>query len=119
MKIKLIIIFVILLLSSNAIAEVAVKDYLAWKKDDNKSDMLNMYVAGLYQGIEWSNSALRTKNKPPLYCPPAKLKLKYENYIDIIDSQIEHLRNNKTLEGGHPLGAILISGLMRVFPCKD
>ena len=67
----------------DANAEVTVKEYREAMALPN-SDVMRVYIKGLGEGMGWAN-AHAGNGKSPLYCPPPKLGIGVETFIDIID----------------------------------
>ncbi len=120
MKAKIIVIIIILLISSDVLAGLSLKDY----EESNKNDgIMTSYVVGIGDGVLFANVELITKKQDPLFCQPGKLGLAYDNYRDIIDRQIEYMKTkNYSLyeqnKEKFPLALILLQGLIATFPCK-
>jgi len=95
-------------------AEINVKDYKTSMASDNASRaMTKAYIRGLGEGMAWANI-----NQARLYCPPGQLALVLENYIDIIDRQVEMRSRWSQAELDETyIGLLLFSGLKETFPC--
>jgi hypothetical protein len=100
-----------LCLSSNAVAEILVKDYEAVKK--NIPEELEFYLTGFGVGTSWSNVLSEQNGDKPLYCPPSKLALTSKNYMLILEDELKRpeYRESTGIE------YVLLQGLRRVFPC--
>lgn len=96
----------------SASAELSVKEYQTRLAANDTDKALQIYILGLGEGIGWANRGIGTH-----YCQPAQLVLKVENYIDIIDKQIKLVNLSKKELDEMPIGALLIAGLKRTFPC--
>jgi len=96
-------------------AEINVKDYKTSMASDNASRaMTRAYIRGLGEGMAWANI-----NQARLYCPPGQLALVLENFIDIIDRQIE-MRSTRWPQAELDrtyIGLLLFDGLKETFPC--
>jgi hypothetical protein len=102
-------------------AEVTVKEYKTRMASSDAFQVAAMkfYIRGLGEGLTWANTQARAM-KTPLFCSPRKLALTLENYIDIIDRQIEKRSSEITqaeLEGTF-IGLMLTVGLEETFPCE-
>jgi hypothetical protein len=75
------------------------------------------YIKGLGEGIKSAN-AYATTAKTPLFCPPEKLALALENYIDIINRQIKSLSSQMTQAKLEDLwiGVLVMEGLHEPSP---
>ncbi len=81
-----------------------------------KARWIRDYIQGVGEGFGWANAELRVKGRPLLYCQPGKLSLGPDNYLDILNRELEEpyvagLRAPTAIEG------ILLQGLERTFPC--
>jgi hypothetical protein len=106
-------------------AEALAQDVPLYRKMIASSDAsvvkeAKMYVKGLGDGISWANTLVSLEDGRALYCPPDKLALTVENYLDILDRQID-ARSKVVTEAKlneTPLGFLLLDGLQETFPCK-
>jgi hypothetical protein len=78
--------------------------------------LMNTYVRGLAEGIQWAN-ADATNEKKNLYCEP-DIVLGVETYIDILDRTIKE-RSDHSDYDKMPIGLLLLHGLRATFPCTD
>jgi hypothetical protein len=88
--------------------------------DIKESVAFKTYISGVAEGIRWSNVAVQSfKHDTPFLCPPAKLALTQDNYIQILDDYITK-HDVKSLFGEDgPLEFILLMALLEVFPCQQ
>jgi hypothetical protein len=105
---KLFYFIVLFLLFVSPVKVESVKDYLGSPLTTRKA-----YVAGVGNGLFWANVYL----KKSLYCPPPNLAVYVDNYVDILDREIDISRKNKTLTDDTHIELLLIEGLKRTFPC--
>lgn len=77
---------------------------------------LRIYLKGLQDGIEWSDSFLRTQGKPRVFCAPDNIALNVENYIQFIDEALLAPRDG-ALTGTYPIALVLIQFLQVKMPC--
>ncbi|MBI2680955.1 MAG: hypothetical protein HYX25_08120 [Candidatus Solibacter usitatus] len=73
---------------------VTVKDYRE-RITREPATVIKVYVRGLGEGIFWANM-MANKKKTPLFCPPPKLALTEENFINILDSTIKKAATRMT-----------------------
>jgi hypothetical protein len=101
-------------------SDLSVKAYkVMMAGDKNAVDLTRTFVNGLGSGMEWAN-ATATLKKAPLFCQPAHLALTEENYIDILNAQIDKRAKVKTaaeLEN-EQIEMLLLFGLEETFPCS-
>jgi hypothetical protein len=98
-----------LLAAVPAHAEIDATDYARVK--DTKA--FATYVNGLGKGFEWANTMSGNK----LYCVPDKLRLQQENFLDILDQEMQLLTKSNGLKGTY-VDPVLLMGLMTTFQCK-
>jgi len=102
-------------------AEITVKEYKAAIANAAGGDAVKLYIKGLGEGIGWANIRATTA-KMPLFCPPGKLALGLENFIDIIDRQIEAQAKGNMPQAqldGAMIGLVLLVGFQETFPCTS
>lgn len=73
------------------------------------------YIAGVFQGIHWSNAFNIIDGGKPSHCPPAKLVLNTSNIKKIIDDELA--LSPGVYEGDDHIESVLFKGLQRTFPC--
>jgi len=89
-------------------AEPTVNDILK----DPRSGFARLYIDGLGSGLSWANVAAKMKGKP-VYCPPGKVAITADQYIDILRRYIaDHPHMTNDFVGGPMLFA-----LEDAFPC--
>lgn len=111
-------IFILIFSFNSAFAGLPVKVYLTLKKDDNSA--IKMHIFGLVDGYMWSNEVQKAKGNIPLFCLPNNLTLNIENYISILDDEIEKQKkelDKKSIEELR-IGLLLLIGIATTFPCK-
>ena len=77
--------------------------------------MTKAYVLGLGEGIRATNVLIN----PRLFCPPPKLPLGVENFVDVLDRAIKDLSvrlPNPEVEA-KDISVVLLRGLVDTFPC--
>lgn len=87
--------------------------------DERVVNLVKTYVAGLGEGMVWANAKA---NKTPIFCAPETLALNVDNFIQVLNQQIEGYRAPDIVSSGFdvdpkPIGAILMAGLADTFPC--
>jgi len=114
---KLLILLFSIFISFNALSDKV--PYKYYKKNLSSYDD---YLIGLESGISWStimNDELGSEVS--FYCPPETLSITLENVKDIIDSEVEQIFDAGGTQAEVdelPIGAILVFGLRRMFPCN-
>jgi hypothetical protein len=113
--------------------DLRVKEYKEWKlaaisgavPNTDKRE-LELYVGGIGEGLEWANASLQSASRaqtgrPPLYCQPPNLVVNVENYLSMVDRQIEKLAKTTTEEKLDKMfvGILLLDALENTFPCSS
>lgn len=111
---KVIIAILLLLFFSNTAIALDVQKYEELKKTSR--EVLKIHINGVGDGYSWSNGILNQRGDQAFYCPPSKIALNAENFIDIIDAQIVKLKKSGKVE--IPVELILYFGLVDSFPCS-
>jgi hypothetical protein len=79
----------------------------------------------LHNGIRrrdaWANAHVGSvfNGAKPMYCPAGKLALYPENFIDILNREINERSDRGDKDQNMLLGLLLLSGLQRTFPCDQ
>ena len=87
--------------------------YQALRKIDQ--DVFRLYIGAMADGMEWANTAIEVRGQPPLFCTPKSLALNSDNYIKLVDSEIDR---TPTYTPDTDVALILLRALQRAFPCK-
>jgi len=105
--------------ANQANAEVTVKEYRTAMARGREVDAMKVYVKGLGEGVGWAN--IRAKSlSAPLYCAPPNFAVGLENFLDILDREIELEMKRKMPQAqldGSMIGLLLVLGLQETFPC--
>jgi hypothetical protein len=111
----------LLMLGTVLRAELTVE---AYKKNIGSKDpavvaLARTYVLGLGEGMRTANVALG-RNAPRLFCPPEKLALGPENFLDVLDQAIGDLsaQMSKADLASRDISVVLLRGMADTFPCK-
>lgn len=118
MKRLFVVLVIISCSASVGYCEVTVEQYLNAKNEE--AEIYSSYrvlIAGMGEGVKWSNASLEVRGDKPLYCQPQLLRLNGNNYIKILEEQLGRMDIEKIKD--HPIGFILMKGLVMTFPCKD
>lgn len=75
-----------------------------------------IYLKGLAEGMNWSNTFIEFEGGKQLYCPPENLRLGHRDYMKILDSKMIEIQKHKHKE--QPVGLLLLEALKITFPCK-
>ena len=100
--------------------EITVKDYREFVAGQPaERSLMYLYIAGIGDGIRWANIEA-TLRKQPFYCPADKLPMETPDLLDILNREIEGAAKNKVSKFDEmPIGAVLLAGLIRAFPCTN
>lgn len=80
---------------------------------NNHPAWVEAHINGVGQGMGWSNAVVESRLKEKLFCPPQNIALNAENYLSIIDKEIESGR----WKDQDPVELVLFMGLEKTFPC--
>lgn len=110
--IKLITTVLIILLSSiNRVTALTIKEY----KEMSNEEIVKIYVKGVGEGLMWGNTMINVRQNTNIFCPPPKMALNGENYISILQKELE---SNSSYKDSDPIELVLVLALEKVFPCK-
>jgi hypothetical protein len=120
MRTLLAILFLLTMSVIQVKAEATVKKYKAEIAANGAESNWKLYILGLGEGFKWANAMLEVHTEAPLFCPPSKLVLGMENYVDILDRKIKDRATKSTQAelDDMPLGLLLLQGIREAFPCK-
>ena len=99
-----------------ASAQITIEQYRQARLAKDQSS-LQIYIAGVVDGIYWANIALKSERARPLYCMPDGLAFNSDNAIYLIDSTLKK-PNNKFVSSDTPIGIVLLQAIKDEFPCK-
>jgi len=111
---KIVLMLILTLIVASPAIALDVQEYE--ERKNTSRDVLKIYINGVGEGYSWSNSILKQRGNPPLYCPPQKIALNADNYMAIIDAQIAKMKKSGAIE--IPVELILYLGLVDSFPCS-
>jgi len=108
-------IFTIIFLSSHAFAAtVTLESYLKEKKETFK-EFTEIWIDGVFNGLEAANIELSQKHKAPLFCIPPQLAVTEYQVKAIADAYIAKHKSTLPMNVGTDL--VLQQGLEETFPC--
>jgi hypothetical protein len=103
-----------------AFAGSTIGDYKNAMASENPAriSLMKQYVLGVGDGLGWGSAG----SKEELFCPPPKLTLTLDNYINILNSHIRDLdrlwANETEKVDRRFIGLVLLEALRETFPCK-
>ena len=117
---KLFLLFLLLFASVSAYSQVSVKLKEYDLMDDKTKEITVFYIAGVGNGLSWANIAAVEEKQKPLYCPPSKLSLGFDNYKSFIDTELKRAKenSNKWTYDNMDIGQAMLLHLQEIFPCK-
>jgi hypothetical protein len=95
-----------------SLAATSVKDFPAHRKES----WFESYIMGVGAGFLWANTSLRHEGRMPLYCPPEKRGVSFDQYMAILNRELT-LPDMRAVDPRTPIELVLLSGLRRTFPC--
>ena len=103
---------------SSAIDITLYKELRAASPKSAAGSTLRIYFRGLQDGLEFSNAAMISAGKTPLYCAPKLIALNTENYLQFVDEALAAEREGPLpLKQSYPIAAILAQMLPSKMPC--
>jgi hypothetical protein len=102
-----------LLMCRTLSAQTTLSDYQRLRN----SEPFKLYISGVGSGLAWANFYLRQEHRDSLYCQPPDLVLQQANYLQILDSAVEHVPAGTPPETR--LENLLLSSLVTMFPCNS
>jgi len=90
---------------------MTVKMYLESREKPEDQAPLEVYMMGMKDGMQWMNT------DPAIYCPPGKLVLNIENYMNILDRYIKNEEERFTASDDWRVGMAMRLALVDAFPC--
>ena len=108
----LVLLTLVLLTAHTAFTQTTVSGYDQLRN----SEGFKLYIFGVGSGLAWANSYLRQEHRDLLYCQPEELLLGQANYLQILDSAMQHLPPGTPPETR--LEKLLLSSLAAMFPCS-
>ncbi|PLX79561.1 MAG: hypothetical protein C0614_07785 [Desulfuromonas sp.] len=115
MKRLLLLITLVCLTSVSAHAELAYSELVHsyQKSAEQKSQPLDSYLMGLYEGIKAANLAYYMQTRQRLFCKPDNLEMNARDLFKLIkDSHDSFDKANEI-----PVSYLLFIGLRQTFPC--
>lgn len=91
---------------------MTVSEFEKFKETPEIRLQAEIFVTGLGEGMGWAQSFYEGLGSKSMYCPPSKLALRRENYVDILEEQAIRMKPSDDV------GVVLLAGLIRIFPCK-
>jgi hypothetical protein len=115
---RLLLLFVMgALAATPAMAAISVKQYMDSKRGGGPDwQTITFYVSGLGHGMMVANTILAVKHQQQLFCSPAMVALEAQNYLDIIDKQLDGLGTR--VPDSMDIAIVLEAGIVDTFPCK-
>ncbi len=114
MREKIFAAFIAVVLSAPASAWT-VQYFLDHVNNETERELLRFYITGLGDGYMWASALNKVRGGKELYCPPEKMALQTDNFIQIVRSRIKEHPQDAQQE----LGLVLSASLIATFPCQE
>jgi hypothetical protein len=103
------------------LSEIDISKYRESIRTQHGKDLMDVYVAGIGEGLDWANAELVRRGDRPLYCAPQTLSPSGEFFVSILQSQIKLASTQNTEEelGKTFIEPELLVGLQNTFPCPQ
>lgn len=98
---------------SAASAGLTLGQYREWNRDPIKKEMLNAYLAGMGQGVTFSNIYNKTQKIPMIFCPPNTLQITG----DLTNTVLAKFIAKNNFKPSDEISIILIFALKDAYPC--
>lgn len=98
---------------SAASAGLTLGQYREWNRDPIKKEMLNAYLAGMGQGVLFSNIYNKTQKIPMIFCPPNTLQITG----DLTNTVLAKFIAKNNFKSSDEISIILIFALKDAYPC--
>lgn len=82
------------------------------------SPIYRQWISGAGEAIYTMNYRLQTSGNTPLYCPPDKMRLTTDNYVNVLNQELLRKSTADQVVALASVADILLDGLVRTFPCK-
>ena len=79
--------------------------------------LLKASIVGTGQGYTWANAYLESVGQTAMFCAPKKLALNADNYLQMLDEQIQ-LERSVYVTSGVDIPGVLLDALQAKFPCQ-
>jgi hypothetical protein len=70
--------------AAQSLAATSVQDFPTHRK----ANWFEPYIMGVGAGFLWANTSLRHEGKTPLYCPPEKCGVSFDQYMGILSREL-------------------------------
>lgn len=104
----------VILLANISFAEITVEQYKESLSNESTKKIMGLYIAGLGDGFFLASAASKSLDNKDLYCPPSNFVLTFDNYIKVLNQEIDGGDHTKDT----PVGVVLFIGLQKTFPCN-
>jgi hypothetical protein len=101
--------------------EIDIGKYRESIRTHDGKELMDVYVAGVGEGLGWANASLINRGDRPLYCAPQTLSPNGEFYVSILLSQIKLIstRYSQAELLKLPIEPEVLVGLQNTFPCPQ
>ena len=107
--------------SSAEIKELTVGDFISLAMSSNPKltqlrEQVTIMISSAGEAYGWANTELLDRKQSPLYCPPKKLAVTKEQYVEILSKLVDGHPKVKT-EEFRSWPVLLLKALQDTFPC--
>lgn len=115
------VVVVSIALPAASLGEIDISKYRESIRTHDGKELMDVYVSGVGEGLDWANASLINRGDRPLYCAPRTLSPNGKFYVSILLSQIKLISTRYTEEelGKLPIEPELLVGLQNTFPCSQ
>ncbi len=94
---------------------MGLSNYIEHKDNPELKQFFLNHIAGVGDGIFWSNAFAKSRYGKAFFCSPAEMVLEPQNYVTILNRLIESGYKVET----DSVGFALFIGLVKTFPCES
>ena len=110
----------------NSAIAMELQQFRQAQEDSPQKLVYDSWIEGVGVGIDWANAEMILRKMKPLYCPSKNLTLGLENYLDILERQLQKIKEFSKKNPGtvkdinkFPVEYLLLQGLINTFPCDE
>jgi hypothetical protein len=95
-------------------AGMAIGEYKTYQSTSNSSEVLQIYVNGLWEGILWTDAKIGPTGQKQIYCPPKGLVINGPDIKEILDAKARSVSSDDI----YPVALVVLDALKAMYPCK-
>ena len=101
--------------TANGVLSLLEKAKISRERTHEARELLQLHIGSIGRGIFWANTYMQESSGTLMYCPPEKLVVTTQQYVDILR---QHVRREPK-EGDLPTGLALLRALISIYPCQN